>query len=253
MPSLYTDSVREARYAKLRAEKNRLEKIYNILGWIALITMGGGLIMAALSAFLVGIFLNPMEIVKFVPEAGQVFCVFAALYKREPKFTELMMLVFIACGVVGALLSGASSNAMNVSFVLNFAFIFLIVCLIYSFRWQKLAKEEGFPHFDITYEERQKRMQLQEEQSRNRAIRSGVRVAATEQTSEMGDILDAGFDAPVLASHLTGTHDRSKNAVGGMKRPAAYTAGEMDELAEDGAPPQSAEMEELRSALDITV
>ena len=245
MPSLYTDSVREARYAKLRAEKNRLEKIYNILGWIALFTMGGGLIMAALSAFLVGIFLDPMEIVKFVPEAGQVVCVFAALYKREPKFTGLMMLGFIACGLVSTLLSGAPSSAMDVSFLLNFAFIFLIVCLVYSFRWNKLTKEEGFPHFDITYEERQKRMQIQEEQSRNRAVRAGVRVAATEQTSEMGDILDAGFDAPVLAPHLTGTHDRSKNAVGGMKRPAAYTAGEMDELAEDGAPPQSAEMEEL--------
>lgn len=245
MPSLYTDSVREARYAKLRAEKNRLEKIYNILGWIALFTMGGGLIMAALSAFLVGIFLDPMEIVKFVPEAGQVVCVFAALYKREPKFTGLMMLGFIACGVVSTLLSGAPSSAMDVSFLLNFAFIFLIVCLVYSFRWNKLTKEEGFPHFDITYEERQKRMQIQEEQSRNRAVRAGVRVAATEQTSEMGDILDAGFDAPVLAPHLTGTHDRSKNAVGGMKRPAAYTAGEMDELAEDGAAPQPAEMEEL--------
>lgn len=245
MPSLYTDSVREARYAKLRAEKNRLEKIYNILGWIALFTMGGGLIMAALSAFLVGIFLDPMEIVKFVPEAGQVVCVFAALYKREPKFTGLMMLGFIVCGVVSTLLSGAPSSAMDVSFLLNFAFIFLIVCLVYSFRWNKLTKEEGFPHFDITYEERQKRMQIQEEQSRNRAVRAGVRVAATEQTSEMGDILDAGFDAPVLAPHLTGTHDRSKNAVGGMKRPAAYTAGEMDELAEDGASPQSAEMEEL--------
>lgn len=241
MASLYTDEVREERYARLRCKKNKLDKQYGILGQIAVFLAGCGLIAGGLMSFLNGIFLNPMELISFIPSAAQAVMVVLAIYKREPKFTGLMMLAFFGCDVVGALLG-------KVNLLFNGMFIFLVFCLILDFRWDKLRKEEGFPLFDITYEEREKRNQIREEQARNRALQAGVRTAATEQSSDMGDILDDGFDTPVLAPHLHGIHDRGQFAVGGTQRPQAYQSGEMDMLEEIGQPPSgggSAEMDEL--------
>ena len=245
MPSIYTDSVREERYGRLRVRKKQLEKYYDILGWILLIGMGGGLIAAAIGAFLTGIFLDPMELIRFIPEAGQVFIVFWALYRHDPKCTGLAMLIFFGCGALSSLLSGTGVGVNGIGFALNLGFLPLIIILLIDFKWDKLRKEEGFPHFDILYEEREKRQQNQEELSRNRALKAGVRVAATEQTSEMGDLLDAGFDAPVMAPHLHGIHDRGQFAVGGIRKPDAYTEGQMDRLEEIGAPENNTEMEEL--------
>jgi len=242
---MYSDREREERYGRLRARKNKLEKQHDILGWVVMGTVGLGAVISIFSGVLYGVFVDASQFFYTLFELAEAGAVIYAVYKRDWRITLGVLIGYI---LLTAIQVGAFDGHFS---IVDLVVVLLGVELYIDRQWFKLSQEEGFPHFDITYAEREKRQQIQEELMRNRALQAGVRVASTEQTSGMGDLLDADSDAPVLAPHLQARHDRSRlYAAPGTQMPDAFDAGKMGMLEEIGAPapeapPQNTEMDEL--------
>lgn len=243
MTTMYTDAAREERYGRLRAKRNFLEKWHDRLAWVAIFTIGLGMIASIMGGVLYGLFISISEFFTAMFDVAEALAVFYALYKRDYRITAGVLIGYV---LLKSITLGAFGGMLSLT---DLVVLMLIAELIIDIQWHKLSQEEGFPLFDITYAEREERKQLQEEIVRNRAINQGVRVAATEQTSDMGDLLDAGFDAPVLPPHLSARHERSGlYATPGTQAAEDFDAGKMAMLEEIGAPPrsgQSNEMDEL--------
>ncbi len=219
MASLYTDEAREERYFKLRAKKKRLERILDWMMWIVLAAAALTIIPDFASAFLNGVFLGDLHALfeLLVDVAVYGFAIYA-IYRKSAKLTGIAVAVVL----LGAVLTGSPLSLVGM--------IPLLLLLYVDVQWGKLEKEEGFPHFDITYAEREERQRTAEERARNRAIQAGARVAATEQSSDMGDLLDAGHDTMVIAPTLRGYHDRSRDSSRAAETPRQFAPGVMDTL-----------------------
>lgn len=219
MASIYTDEVREQRYFKLRAKKKRLERILDWMMWIVLAAAALTIIPDFAAAFLNGVFLGDLHaLFEFLVDAAVYGFAIYAIYRKSAKLTGIA----VAVVALGAVLTGTPLSLVGV--------IPLVLLLYVDVEWGKLEKEEGFPHFDITYAEREERQRTAEERARNRAIQAGARVAATEQSSDMGDLLDAGHDTMVVAPTLRGYHDRSRNSGSAPETPKPFAPGVMDTL-----------------------
>lgn len=195
-PYQASDKAREERYAKNRLIRNRLDKTFDISMWVtivvSLIPVANSLIygLAALVAAQVGVLFESLCTL-----AGCAATVLA-IYQKKVSFTIAML------GVNVLMLFCKGSVLLNIPILL----FVLWVCD----RWEKLSQEEGFPLFDIPYREQEERRKLQEQYARDRAIQSGARVAATEQQSDMHDILDADRDTPVLPAEIRGYEERNR-------------------------------------------
>lgn len=216
MASIYTDKAREARYDKLRIKKNRYEKILGICMLLSLFIGIATFISGIFFGLLSGAFLGDISVlvISFLATACNAFAIYA-IYAKNWKITIAAIAIAIAMVPFG----------MN-DIVLVLA---LIPALIVHVLWKKLSQEEGFPLFQITQDEYDKRRQALERQTKKHALEEGVRVASTEQTSEMGDLLDDGFDSPVMPGELHAYHDRSRNANTVETAPSRQT-GNMDSL-----------------------
>lgn len=223
MTSIYTDEARQARYDRLRAKKRRLDKCLDVLMWITLI---GGFI-TLLSGFMTGVLGGVLygDLKAFFEWLLNV-AVFGvtvwAIYAKNVRFTLIAMIV----SAVAAFLELATASG----FV--YALIPLILTLIVDIQWEKLSKEEGFPLFEISIREYETREKHQLEIARNRALNAGVRVATAEgDGADMGDILDAGFDKPVIAERIGVNPGRFEGSVQGAVVQQGFTPGEMDSIA----------------------
>lgn len=197
MASIYTDESREARYDKLRKKRDRCEKVFSVCMWLSLFigitTFGIGTVYGLIS----GVFLGEMMplIISLFASASCALAIYA-VYAKNWKLT------------LAALLITAVLIPLQVSEVV--CAVVLIPVLIANVLWERLSKEEGFPEFRITQQEFDERRKSMERQTKKRALALGVRVAATDQSSEMGDLLDAGSDTPIMPGDLHAYHERGR-------------------------------------------
>ncbi len=233
MASIYTDEARRERYDRLRAKKKRLDKCLDIVMWLALIGAFIGVVSGFMSGVLNGVLygnLKPFFI--WLLDTGIYGVMIWAIYAKNIKLT------LIAMGIVAL-----SSIAVIAGGEIPDGLVLLIPVLIVDIQWDKLSKEEGFPLFDISFREYEDRERHQTEIARNRALAAGVRVATAEgDGADMGDILDAGFDKPVIAERIGTNMGRYAGSVQDAVPQREFTPGVMDELilepADASAPPQ---------------
>ena len=234
MATLYTDAAREERYARLRTKKKGLEKCLDVCMLFTLFVMGGSVIINAIGGLLSFLSLDFGTALAFLIQAAVTAAVIWAIYQKDVRYSAIVLAVTCVIGGIELYLMDFGLNA-NL-----FAPFVMIAVLLIDIQWQKLSQEEGFPLFDISYKERAERERQIEKISKNRAVAEGVRIASTAQTSDMGDLLDADFDKPVMAQGLSGYHDRMRTAKPGTERKAAYQPGMMDMLEDLGAPSSAA-------------
>lgn len=224
MASIYTDAEREERYDKLRRKKRQLEKILDILMWgfliFAALLMIGGISSGLLGGLLGG---GLGDFFDFLVTALLCAAAIYVIYAKKIKHT----LIALGAGVLLMALTGMGSVIPLVA---------MIACIPVDIAWGKLEKEEGFPLFDISYAEREERQKASEQMVYQRALDAGVRIASTEQTSDMGDLLDAGHDAMVIAAPLRGSQDRFRGAVPDAVPQQSFQPGLMDTLEQMDAP-----------------
>ena len=218
MASLYTDEAREERYFRLRAKKKRLDRVLDILMWLTLLCAAVSIIPGFAAAFLNGVFLGDLHaLLDFVWSVAVYALAIYAIYCKNPKYAF--------CAIVGIVAISILFDAFSV-----IGLITLLPVLWVDKEWAKLEKEEGFPLFDMSYAEREERTRTAEERARNRALQAGARVASSGQTSDMGDLLDAGHDTMVIAPALHGQHDRYRGSVAGQTERPQFVPGVMDTL-----------------------
>lgn len=223
MASLYTDEAREERYFRLRAKKKRLDGLLDITMWITLACAAIVIIPGAMSAFLNGVFLGDMRtLLEFLMSVAVCGFTVYAIYCKNFRHVIIAM--------IGVALLTMLAGAMSLIVMIP-----LIIAAVVSWEWGKLEKEEGFPHFDITYAEREERERTAESRARNRAIQAGARISSVGQSSDMGDLLDAGHDTMVLAPTLRGQHDRYLGSTQQNTAPQPVNQGIMDSLESIGA------------------
>ena len=224
MASLYTDEVREQRFIVNRKRKKLLDRLYDVLMFVALIYGLSKMITMAFDSLTNGIMLGSMlsmlSIFLFVPGATATIY---TLSLKTVKSAVIAELITIAC----FLLSGDATD-LYPYLLIGLGSIILAKC------WEKLAEEEGFPLFDISYREMEERRNHNEKRTRYQATLLGERerriraeeVAAVwndavqqhivegsttkPQKEEMSDLLDIGRDAPIEKQNLEQYHDRSR-------------------------------------------
>lgn len=220
MASYLDDQTRAAHYGVCRAKKNRYEKILDFWMWVAVIALLGTLVIELfVNFFLYGFFLADTEHVvnAFTNIIGSALGVYA-IYLRKWPITFLAAYVAIFCNVFIAVAAAVAG----------------VVHILLA----KLSKEEGWPLFDIPYDEQAQRLKNQESIIRHRAVALGERRAAesaesavSTENTEMHDILDERADT--LSVKPKGYHDRFRDAQP-EDRLHTFESGIMDTLEEIG-------------------
>ena len=228
MASIYTDEAREARYGKLRIKRNRCEKWLGWIMWAILLIGALSLIPGFVDGLLGGLFRG--ELFTFFGFLFSVVNFCAAVYAVYAKKWQHTIAAIVLIAVLGAIT--ASINYKMAASTFNI--IPLIPTFFIDRVWAELEKEEGFPLFDISYAEREERRRNMEKLTEARALRAGYRVAQTEQTSDMSDLLDSGRDAPVMAAHPRGYHDRYQDSQQITEPFQGIRSGVMDTLEDIG-------------------
>ncbi len=196
MASLYTDEAREKRYEGLRIQSELCERGFK---WLPRIT-AGLLLTAWLAVFLIN---------REISSDGQI-----------------MMLLAVVPGGIGVACRHWLPTGISVLAMLFVTFIFfeelngfsllplaaLSVTLMLCIKWEKLKKEEGFPHFKIPLSEYEDRRKAQVSYIEHRAVEAGVRAAQDHLNPgrDMDDLLDQQTNA--VHAQLHGYHDRSRNS-----------------------------------------
>lgn len=234
MASIYTDEAREARYGKLRIKRNRCEKWLGWIMWAILLIGALSLIPGFVDGLLGGLFRG--ELFTFFGFLFSVVNFCAAVYAVYAKKWQHTIAAIVLIAVLGAIT--ASINYKMAASTFNI--IPLIPTFFIDRVWAELEKEEGFPLFDISYAEREERRRNMEKLTEARALRAGYRVAQTEQTSDMSDLLDSGRDAPVMAAHPRGYHDRYQDSQQITEPFQGIRSGVMDTLEDIGGDVQPA-------------
>lgn len=235
MASLYTDAEREARYSALRTKRRRCDRVFDICMYMAL---GFGLLalQSTLSFFTAGMATGnitslALGIIYTAPLIGLVI----AIYLKDIRVSvgEFFALFLLLNGADRLAFSGLM--------------IACIATVLTDYFWLELSKEEGFPMFEIGYEEEKERNKALQQYADNRAIAAGVRAENTGTDDEMHDLLDEGHDVQQVYQPLHGMHERFRNAQA-YENQYSYVPGVMDTIetpAEPPLPQSQAEMDDI--------
>ena len=209
------------RYDRLRTKKKRLDRCLDIIMWITLL----GVAISVISGFMGGILGSVLygDLRKFflwLLDVAVYGVTIWAIYAKNVRFTAIA----IAFSALAGGIELANGEA-------PYELLPLIATLIVDVQWAKLEKEEGFPLFDISFREYEEREKNQAEFARTRALEAGVRVASAEGSGDgMSDILDAGFDAPVIADRIGTNVNRFAGSSQEAVPQRAFTPGVMDSI-----------------------
>ena len=226
LASIYTDESREQRYGRLRRKKKKCEKALDILMWITLLVGALDLIPQLFSGVLKGLFAGQLgEFFGVIFSAVSAAAAVYAIYAKKWTHTLGAILVIAVSSAIGMAISGGLVTSSGY-------IVLLIPVLIVDRIWAGLEQEEGFPLFDISYAERGERSRNLEKLTEARALRAGYRIAQTEQTSDMPDLLDSGRDAPVAAAHPHGYQERFYGSAAENAPAEEIRSGIMDTLEE---------------------
>lgn len=220
MANLYTDEVRLARYEMCRRRAKRCETVFDISMWsmilLALLEVGPNLA----KGFLYGIFIGDLEpfFVMLAVTAAMVFSIYA-IFRRDWRF------------LLGGLICSLVLTTFGVFMLFGYLSpVVLLIAMVVSLDWRRLEKEEGFPHFEISYAEWQGQQKLQERRARSRAVQSGtyVRQEQLNAHADMSDLLDT--DAEQLPAELKNYHNRSFGADAVVRPGQQPHSDRMDQL-----------------------
>ena len=200
MASLFDDEVRREHYAVCRARRIACEKRFNLCGGVMVFIIIGDIMGTMFSGILEKMTdVNPCP-VWLLPLSLTVYALMLF-----GTFSRKMLPV-----LVGVLLSIVRIALGPVTFF-TLAFLPITVMALTMRTWVSLSKEEGFPLFDISFDERKKRAVQMERITKHVAIETGKRRTAAPDAGEMSDLLDTAGDTPVAAAELSGYHDRSRH------------------------------------------
>ena len=218
MASLLTDDVRREQNAVFRAQRIKCEKIFNVCGFFLILTALADLVGTILwSAFGLITSTNLAPAWCFPVSLAVYVLVLTGTFGRKMPTV-----------LIGALIGAARLILNPIGFFTLSAIPILIICLTMR-KWVSLSKEEGFPLFDISFDEREKRAAQMERITKHVAIETGKRRTAVPDAGEMSDLLDAAGDVPVATAELSGYHDRSRHG-SIVESGRTVENGNMDEL-----------------------
>lgn len=205
MISIYSDRVREERYFQLRRKKKRYETCFAIClaayAFLMLTELIGG---SCSRMIAIGIHVNQyakLPPYHLLPNLAVMGVGLAGIVLR--KWIPALI------GIVGILLV-TFAGWMTAFYLGTAGIIPLAVSAFVSLKWADLAEEEGFPRFQIDFEEYEEAQKSQVSFIQHRALAQGVR---TEQqpldpNAQMTDLANAS-DTEALPSMLQAYHDRS--------------------------------------------
>lgn len=202
--SIYTDKARLERYSVLLQKKSRCEKVFAVCLGIYAFIMAAELIGGVCSyGISMGLVLNEAADIKgyhLLPNLLAFSLGLAGILFREWKLS--------LAGAAGILLVAAEAWLTKFQIGL-FGFPLLLAAAAAGFQWAKLKKEEGFPRFQIDYEELQAREKSQVSYIQHRALEQGVRTEqqALDPQADMTD-LTAQPQPSALPAMLQGYHER---------------------------------------------
>ena len=234
MANILTDESRLTRYSVLRKRKKILETIFDISMFLIILAAATEIIPQFISGVLQGFFLGELRpfFVFLGVTLSMAFFVYA-LFRRDWRF-------LLPALILSLLLTGGGFFCGLGSLLSPFA---IAAALIVSFFWLKLQKEEGFPLFEITFNEEQERQKVQEKRTEYRTLQAQIREAQEKPDSnaEMTDLLDADSQKDFMPAHLSNYHERYRNADAVVHSVQPHD-DRMDTVTE---PEQSGEMDEL--------
>jgi len=224
MASALTDEERGRQYDIMREEKKRCEKVYNICGWV-IIGLAVFIVLPSIySAFLHAMFRFE---VRPIGETALIIAMFLfglfGIARRSYYLTgiSLVLMVFV---------DGCVRQITGIPEILpHFTFAFSIVSIIVGYihwRWGKLKDQEGFPDFNISYQERAQHEAAMQKQRENHLLAEGAE-RRQPNSGEMTELLDE--EQTALPAELSAYKDRftQHTEKAGERQ---YTKGEMDEL-----------------------
>ncbi len=189
LASIYTDEERESRYSGLRKKKRIYDKVFDICMWTAIIfgvfALRDILITMIAALWVMSIPTIFVCLLALVCVLGTVW----AIYKKDIRFSGGILLLMLFLQFTGV-----------INFGVQLPLVAGVTCVT-DYLWYKLSQEEGFPQFEISFEEWKQREKAYEHYAENRAVEAGVRAAAGAQNDggEMHDLLDESR-APLPAS-----------------------------------------------------
>ena len=204
MVSVYSDKVREERYFQLRRKKKQCETCLAFcLAAFALI-MFAELVGGACSySMAVGLHVNAIAKLQryhLLPNLAVFAVGLSGILFR--KWLPALI------GAVGILLV-TFAGWMTPICIGTFGLIPLGFTVAAGLQWASLKKEEGFPRFQIDFEEYEVNRKAQTNFVQQRALQQGVRTAQQplDPDAQMTDIANAS-EIQALPSTLWGYHDR---------------------------------------------
>ena len=225
MASLLNDDVRRERYAVLRMQRIKCEKCFSRCGAL-LVGIGAADIISTLYMAIWTAYSNATNhaLAEWVPN---IICLPISLAVYVTVLVGVHMRKRVPLHI-----------AMCLSFALMFmrlvsfstvAIVPIVLCWLSMQKWEELSMEEGFPQFDIGFDERAKRAAQMERITKHTAIENGQRRTAAPDADAMSDLLDEAGDIPIATAELTEYHDRSRH--GRIEESGkAVEYGNMDEL-----------------------
>ncbi|MBR5372992.1 MAG: hypothetical protein IK130_12360 [Oscillospiraceae bacterium] len=229
MASLLNDEVRREHYAVCREQRIKCEKLFSLCGGVMVGLCAADIISSLYLAIWVTYDMTVKNASHLV--GGWNLSNFGCL------ILSLAICVTVLLGVharktrtvlIGLILSPVRVVLEPLRFF-TLAVIPIVVCFLSMRKWDALSKEDGFPQFDISFDERKKRAAQMERITKHMAIETGKRRTAAPDAGEMSDLLDTAGDTPVAAAELSGYHDRSRHGqITESGRNVAF--GDMDEL-----------------------
>lgn len=160
MASLYTDSVRLARYETFRKRTKCCNIVFGISLWVMMIAALTEIFEQIVSGIFDGILYGRLMpfFVMLAVSAEMVFSV-CAVYRRDRRLL-LGALICASVFTVGGLFESLGDVSVPP----------LLASAAASLVWHKLEQEEGFPLFEITYAEQSKRQKAQDQYVQNRIV-----------------------------------------------------------------------------------
>lgn len=158
MASIYTDEVRIAHYEVCKKRAKRCEILFGVALWGMMLAAANELFDLIADGVFGGLMQGAPQILaaKIFTSAVTVFGSLAC-WRRDLRL------------LLGALLGAGICTAAGIFALLgHFAPLFLLAALIAGIEWKKLSQEEGFPQFEITYQEKVDRQRTEEIRIRSR-------------------------------------------------------------------------------------
>ena len=225
MPSFYTDEERSRRYGELRERKKWLDRAYSISMFVTLGIALFLLLPCLYMTFMQGIFLFQISqvfnmLILLLMFAFQV----CGIYSRRWQFTAASVATEFVMETMKMKLVGIESILPWFMVGFSCVTVFVFVC---HYANNKLSQEEGYPDFDISYEERAQQKKQMEARQMHRILQEEAKPADPNAESDMTDLLDeAQRTAPAALTAYRDRHTLNTQNAGEKQ----YVPGEMDEL-----------------------